>query len=659
MTDFVGNIDSFLPRFINKLPKAILLNLLALINAIEIVRNINKYDIVITSNIKTTQLVALYTKLLHLKNVKQIVLELMLDEESNTIIWKLKRLFQRFIFSAVDKIFVSSTGEIETYSKRLGLPRGLFSSLHFHTNIVVPKMTGNTGTYILSAGRTGRDYRTFSNAVSDLPIKVVVISDHQSVHRICFPNNTQVLINIQYDEYLELVKNCCFVVVPLKDLIKSTGQVVILEAMALGKPVIASDTVGTRDYIKSGYNGILVPPNDAISLKSAILDLLNDQSKQKSISVNALQFIKEKCTFDKYVGKILDTAEEITKMAQEHPVRIMSNFQNLPPVLQEFSAQKEIQISYEPLPSSAQRFKAIRTFLNGIKKDLLILNSEEGFLYKLCFIKYLCPWHQHLLISVDILLKPPMTSWDRIACWIKGFLLKKVGLFILYFRDFSGYQKYYNIDPHKFIYVPFKVNQLDRIRTYLQQHSSYWDPSDGECVMAVGRSLRDLSTFIKAMANVNLPGMILRQSDSIMAQHGTITKNEHLPPNIKEVKHNGSQISFIQYISQARIVVIPRFSWDIKSTGISIYLMAMALRKCVIISHGPGTTELLRHDEAILVPPENVNALSNAISKAWNQTTYRKKIANNGQKYAFSMKDEKRLLWDIVDVCHNIYLQKR
>jgi len=313
-TDFVENINSFLRRFINKLPNAIFVNLIALINAIEIVRNINKYDIVITSNIKTAQLVALYNKLFHLKHTKHIVLELMLDEERLTISWKLKRLFQRFVFSSVDKIFVSSTGEIETYSKRLVLPRDLFRAIHFHTNVVVPIITCNTGNYILSAGRTARDYRTFSNAVSDLPIKVVVISDHQNVQGICFPNNTQVLINIQYDEYLKLVKNCSFVVVPLKDLIKSTGQVVILDAMALGKPVIATNTVGTRDYIRSGTNGILVPPNDSDSLRIAICDLINDQLKQNAIAVNALQFVKKECTFDKYIGKILDTAEEITQM---------------------------------------------------------------------------------------------------------------------------------------------------------------------------------------------------------------------------------------------------------------------------------------------------------------------------------------------------------
>ena len=327
-------------------------------------------------------------------------------------------------------------------------------------------------------------------------------------------------------------------------------------------------------------------------------------------------------------------------MVQENSIRILSNSQNLSPLLQKYFDQKGIQIAFESLPSSDKRFRALRTFLKSIRNDLLILNIEEVLLYKLCFLKYLFHWKQCLLLSVDILLKPPITAREQIVCWIKRILLKKVDFFILYFRDFSGYQKYFNINPQKCIYIPFKVNRLNHIRAYLQQHSSFRDPSDGQCVMAIGRSLRDLNTFINAMAQTKLPGVILRQSDSIMALHGTIIGNEQLPPNLKEIVHDGEQHSFIQHIANAKIVVIPRFRWDIKSTGISTYLMAMAMKKCVIISHGPGTTELLQHNEAILVQPEDVNSLSDAISKAWHQTAYRKQIANNGHEYAFSLKDE-------------------
>lgn len=344
-------------------------------------------------------------------------------------------------------------------------------------------------------------------------------------------------------------------------------------------------------------------------------------------------------------------------MAQDKSIKILSNFQNFSSVLQQFSDQNGIRISYEAIPSSGQRFRAFRTFLKTFKKDILILNVEERLLYKLCFLKLLVPWGQCIFISVDLIMRAPEAFRKRLICRIKAVLFKKVNYFILYHKNVFGYNKYFNIDRQKCIYVPFKVNQLVKIRNHLFKGASSKDPSNGDYVIAAGRSLRDLNTFIKAMSNLNLPGMILRQDKSILAHHGTFLGYKSLPINIKEIVDYGSYTSFIHYIANAKVVVIPRFSRDINATGIGVYLMAMALKKCVIISHGPGTTELLRHDEAILVPPEDVNALSKAILRAWNQDEYRKRIAENGQKYAFSLKDEKRLHWDIVNVSYNLYRQ--
>jgi glycosyltransferase involved in cell wall biosynthesis len=52
---------------------------------------------------------------------------------------------------------------------------------------------------------------------------------------------------------------------------------VLVEAAALGKPIIASDIDGVREVVRSGETGVLVPPRDPGSLAAALILLLLDQ----------------------------------------------------------------------------------------------------------------------------------------------------------------------------------------------------------------------------------------------------------------------------------------------------------------------------------------------------------------------------------------------
>jgi len=50
----------------------------------------------------------------------------------------------------------------------------------------------------------------------------------------------------------------------------------LLEAAAMGKPIVTTDTVGCREVVEDGVNGILVPVRDSIGLAGAIERLLAD-----------------------------------------------------------------------------------------------------------------------------------------------------------------------------------------------------------------------------------------------------------------------------------------------------------------------------------------------------------------------------------------------
>jgi phosphatidyl-myo-inositol alpha-mannosyltransferase len=67
----------------------------------------------------------------------------------------------------------------------------------------------------------------------------------------------------------------------------ATGQesfgIVLVEAMAAGVPVVASDIAGYREVVRDGVDGLLVPPNDPIALSAAIRRILSEPELAASL----------------------------------------------------------------------------------------------------------------------------------------------------------------------------------------------------------------------------------------------------------------------------------------------------------------------------------------------------------------------------------------
>ena len=56
---------------------------------------------------------------------------------------------------------------------------------------------------------------------------------------------------------------------------------VVLEAMAMGRPVITTDAIGCREAVRNGDNGRLIPSRDPVALAAAITELLADPLARK------------------------------------------------------------------------------------------------------------------------------------------------------------------------------------------------------------------------------------------------------------------------------------------------------------------------------------------------------------------------------------------
>jgi len=75
--------------------------------------------------------------------------------------------------------------------------------------------------------------------------------------------------------------------------------VTLVEAMACGKAVIASNIPGPKDIVKHGYNGLLFEAGKVDALKSALETVLGDDTLRKRLGANARKSVEERFTFDR------------------------------------------------------------------------------------------------------------------------------------------------------------------------------------------------------------------------------------------------------------------------------------------------------------------------------------------------------------------------
>lgn len=87
---------------------------------------------------------------------------------------------------------------------------------------------------------------------------------------------------------------------------------VLLEAMALARPVIAADSPGTREPVEAGVNGVLVPPKDGPALARAIGALVADLDTCRRMGHEGRRLVVERYSTDIVVRSTLEVIEELT-----------------------------------------------------------------------------------------------------------------------------------------------------------------------------------------------------------------------------------------------------------------------------------------------------------------------------------------------------------
>lgn len=91
------------------------------------------------------------------------------------------------------------------------------------------------------------------------------------------------------------------------------------EAMALERPVVATDVLGTRDVVAPGVTGLLVPPRDPQALAAATIELLRNPERARAFGRAGRQRVLERYTIDRMARSTARLYEELAARSRPLP----------------------------------------------------------------------------------------------------------------------------------------------------------------------------------------------------------------------------------------------------------------------------------------------------------------------------------------------------
>jgi|SRR5581483_8664062 len=283
----------------------------------------------------------------------------------------------------------------------------------------------------------------------------------------------------------------------------------------------------------------------------------------------------------------------------------------------------------EQFPATLDR--NLRILGSALGSDHLILHFSLWDVLFFSVALFLIPFHHCKLTTLDFFVGDPSPARLPLLRWS----VNRVDRLLVYFRDCSVFEARFGIDPSRFHYIPFKVNGIEIIeRTPV---------SDQGYIFCGGRSRRDFATLFAAVEPLGLPLKLVTSSEKEMLPHGSSLAGVAIPSNVELCTEDSSPEFFIRTMAASRAVVIPIVKDATTQAGIGVYLQAMALRKCVIISGGLGVSDVLQPDQAVIVPAGDVAALRTAIEQVWNHASLRESYAEAGYRYAIALGGEDRL----------------
>ncbi len=215
---------------------------------------------------------------------RHIILQFVMRERTSALTSRLKYALIRWGMSSVHLCVCASSAEPDYYAAAFRWPRSKFLFVPNLSRREYLSVKSGVEDFVLSAGRTFRDYPTLLKAIGGTDHKLTIVAGRGGISQEGAPPNVTILYDIPLSDLIGLMARCMMVVVSLEQKTISVGQTVVLDAMALGKPVIVSGVSGVLDYVEHMVTAVVVEPGNPMEMRKAIDLLAGDAKLRRRLS---------------------------------------------------------------------------------------------------------------------------------------------------------------------------------------------------------------------------------------------------------------------------------------------------------------------------------------------------------------------------------------
>ncbi len=176
--------------------------------------------------------------------------------------------------------------------------------------------------YILSVGTEMRNYPLLFEAVRGLDMRVVVKASSAWMRgaRASLgtpPPNVEILTErLSYVELRDLYAGASVVVVPLQDTPQAAGITTILEAMAMGKCVVATESQGLPDVLQDRVTGRVVA-GEPRALREALQALWYDAEERERLAQAGYTAVRAECSLEQHAARVVAFIRQVAAEKQD------------------------------------------------------------------------------------------------------------------------------------------------------------------------------------------------------------------------------------------------------------------------------------------------------------------------------------------------------